>query len=724
MSVLLAALPVHGQEFDAVVSSTSRKPATILDEISNPSERDAFRALYGSADAKERLNLAEAFVSNYPQSWVLPEADEVAAKAAIEVGDNDRALRHAADSLRILPENPVLLATLANVQARKGLTKRAEQSARDALDDLDRFARPASIAEPAWPEIQTQLRASCYFALGRAIVVEALAASPGERRTGLLRQGVADLSQAARLNPGDGEIFYLAGLAYLSLDDRPSAASEFAAALRLGGDLQPKAESQLKNLYALSSAAQHQTLEQYVKALPLPESSRPARPLTAPDKPEAVYAAGSAACRSCHAGIYAHWSRTGMARMFQPYRPDNVVGDFTQDNTFYEGDHVRWANGDLKFVSDENRTLYGRMILDRGRHTFEIHQSDGWHRYPVDYTIGSKWEQAYATRLPNGEVQVFPIQYNLREKRWVNFWETIDTPGSPRADLTHWEKLDAWTSYQANCAVCHTSQLRNVAGGGFATSGLEFREPGIDCEMCHGPSGRHVAFMSKGQPYAKRPLDPPVDFSKIGAREFLEICAQCHMQSAIREPGPEGELNYSSTGEFFKHYAKRPYGEFSRKGFYKDGRFRETTFIVESLERSACFRKGNATCGSCHDPHPVDADSNPNSLKFRDHPDQMCLQCHSQYTERATQRHTHHPAASEGSRCVSCHMPRIMDALLFEARTHRIDDIPDAASTDRFGRQDSPNACLLCHRQKDALWARAELSAWNIERPASTEHGR
>ena len=28
-----------------------------------------------------------------------------------------------------------------------------------------------------------------------------------------------------------------------------------------------------------------------------------------------------------------------------------------------------------------------------------------------------------------------------------------------------------------------------------------------------------------------------------------------------------------------------------RKGFYKDGRFRETTFITESIERSACFRK-------------------------------------------------------------------------------------------------------------------------------------
>lgn len=156
------------------------------------------------------------------------------------------------------------------------------------------------------------------------------------------------------------------------------------------------------------------------------------------------------------------------------------------------------------------------------------------------------------------------------------------------------------------------------------------------------------------------PLDPPVDFSKISSRDFLKICAQCHMQSAIREPHPAGELNYSTHGESFQQYATRPYGEFSRKGFYKDGRFRETTFIVQSLLRSACFRKGNVTCGSCHDPHPADAASKPTSLKFRDHPDQMCLQCYSQdTTQQGLKRHSHHAAASEGSRCVSCHMPRI-----------------------------------------------------------------
>ncbi|MFN9754605.1 MAG: hypothetical protein ACK55L_04315 [bacterium] len=39
--------------------------------------------------------------------------------------------------------------------------------------------------------------------------------------------------------------------------------------------------------------------------------------------------------------------------------------------------------------------------------------------------------------------------------------------------------------------------------------------------------------------------------------------------------------------------------------FPADGRFRETTFLVEAFERSACYRKGEAMCTHCHDPHPA-----------------------------------------------------------------------------------------------------------------------
>jgi predicted CXXCH cytochrome family protein len=424
--------------------------------------------------------------------------------------------------------------------------------------------------------------------------------------------------------------------------------------------------------------------------------------------------AGSESCRGCHAEIYRQWSQTGMSKMFRPYAPQNVVGDFENNGQFYLGDEADYRDGRVEFVRAPGRTLFVRMVTRGGRHYFDIWQSDGkWHTYPVDYTIGSKFQQAYATKLPDGEIHVFPIQYSVLQKQWINFWKVIDGPGSERADPRTWEKLDGSTSYQANCAGCHTSQLRNVKGGGFAVNDLEFKEPGINCEMCHGPSLQHVVETAANQLYTKEPLDPPANFHQVTNRDYVAVCAQCHMQSAMRKPSLPGELNYSSSGTFFGNHARVPFGEFSRKGFYKDGRLRQTTFMVEALERSQCFKKGQVNCGTCHDPHGHDSASDPIALKFRDKPDLMCTGCHAQFQESTrVVEHSHHPAESEGSRCVSCHMPRIMDALLFRARTHQIDDIPNAEMTQRFGQEESPNACLLCHRKKNAEWVRQELLAW------------
>jgi hypothetical protein len=57
-------------------------------------------------------------------------------------------------------------------------------------------------------------------------------------------------------------------------------------------------------------------------------------------------------------------------------------------------------------------------------------------------------------------------------------------------------------------------------------------------------------------------------------------------------------------------------------------------------------------------------------------------------------------------------MPKIMDAVLMRARTHKIDSIPNGDLALRFGQEESPNACLLCHQQKDALWVKAAMQQW------------
>jgi predicted CXXCH cytochrome family protein len=716
-ALLSAAVPVAAQDIDTLVTTTNRSPSTVADQIKDPAERGAFLDLYKPQAAGAMLQAAKSFLQNYPQSAFLAQAYEVAADSSFEEGDYADGLAYAQHSLNYLPENPQLLVAVADVQARQHLNDEAITNARAALYYFDRFGRPGAISESQWPELKRRMRATAKFALGRALLQQAVAGPAGEKRGALLKESEAALEQARSLNAADSQIVYVLGLVRLSSGDFHSAAQNFAAVYIQRDELAPKALEQMQTIYktldpktrgdfnsfvARAAESKPKESDQQVQGKPLVES-----------KNLPAYA-GSDSCRGCHSGVYRNWSQSGMSKMFRVYAPRNVIGDFTENNQFFAGDDPKYDDGKLQIIRGQNRTPFARMELRDGKHYFSIFESDGqWHTYPVDYTIGSKWQQAYATKLANGQIHVFPIQYSALEKQWLNYWKVIDSTGSPRADLHSWEKLGPTTSYQAVCAVCHTSQLRNVKGGGFEPDNLEFRETGINCEMCHGPSAQHVASMNTGEEYKKGPLDPPIEFKKIDNRDFVTVCAQCHMQSAIRTPGPHGELNYSTTGTFFVRNPMIPFGEFSRQGFYKDGRFRQTTFIVEALERSKCFQEASVSCGTCHNPHTHDEATNRTALKFSDDPDQMCTGCHTKFQDKAKgAAHSRHASDSEASRCVSCHMPRIMDALLFRARTHQIDDIPNPDMTQRFGQSESPNACLACHTEKSAQWVKLQITNW------------
>jgi predicted CXXCH cytochrome family protein len=536
----------------------------------------------------------------------------------------------------------------------------------------------------------------------------------GPGRQKMLSMSIDSLSKADSISPRDDEITYLLGLAHLAAGNLTRAAVAFKTVYQDGGEYASRALTSLQEIYKLPGHRSAMSFQTFLDDVNLSVQSmhQDSPPSTITKLSEY---AGSAACKDCHAEVYRSWSETGMAKMLRAYQPQNVIGDFLKNNEFYTGDDVQYLHGKLNVVPGAEHKLFARMVVRSGRHYFDIHQSDGrWHSYPVDYTIGSKWQQAYATKLPNGQIHVFPIQYSVVEKKWLNYWRSLDGPGTERSDPYNFERLDNSTSYQEKCAVCHTSQLRNTKGGGLEADGLVFREAGIGCEMCHGPSANHIAAMTRGEFYDKAALDPPVDFRKTSSNQFVSICAQCHMQARIRDPGPDGELNYSTSGQFFQQTLSVPFGEFTRKGFYKDGRFSQTTFIVEALQRSKCYRDGHLTCGTCHDPHGHGFSANQTSLRYKDEPDKMCTGCHTQFQDKAKiEIHTHHASNSEASQCVSCHMPRIMDALTFSARTHQIDDIPNAEMTMRFGQEDSPNACLLCHKEKSLQWMQGQLQSWN-----------
>jgi len=389
-----------------------------------------------------------------------------------------------------------------------------------------------------------------------------------------------------------------------------------------------------------------------------------------------------------------------MAKMLRPLKETSLLADFSETREFRN-----------------NAGVVEARIGGGAQPFFEFAEAgQTWKRYPVDFTIGSKWQQAYATRLADGRFFVFPLQYNGLSREWLNYWKTIDPPGSVRAAVNRFPELSEATSYQRNCAVCHTSQLQLTVRNDSSMERATFEEPGVNCEMCHGPSARHAQQMKADQGASRARSGPPFRFASLDHVEATLICGQCHRQSAMRALGPAGEMNYSPERPFFARLTSALSADLNPRAVYKDGRYRETTFIGEAFMRSACFLRGEAQCASCHDPHPANAQTNPTSLRFLSDPDRMCLQCHGSMSEKISQ-HTHHGEKSAGSRCTACHMPRIMNALGFRAASHQISDIPRAATLAQFGAEQSPNACLLCHPGKSIQWLVEQLSGYS--RPAT-----
>ena len=689
-----AASPAYGQDLDLVLYAGDPAKPAMLDKIDNDQERDAFLALKEIQDPSRKQELAEEFLREFPQSWLTSFAHSMAAKACIALDDLAAGLEHGRRSLEILPENGTLLVTLANVQVHEGLLEKAEASATDALEHLARFQRASIYSKVEWAGIRRELEGSAHYVLGRVAATRGLR-STGLRRAEQLSSAQQSLHSSLALNPADGIATLLLGIVEFELGNHDTALAAFAKAAHVPGPAQSRATARLHQMHQADGPSSG-SFEEFQAAIgplridpPLSQSSSEA----IPDGPGTY--AGSESCTSCHQEVADAWSETGMAKMFRDYAAENVIGDFSEHNEF----------------RDAAGRLLGRMLVDEGRHYFELPAGEGHERFRVDYTIGSKWQQAYATRLPNGRIHVIPIQYNRLHGRWVNFWEVLDDGSSERSKVENFHQMKVSTSYQVHCSSCHTSQVQ-AEGAVIAPERMTFRETGVNCEMCHGPSQTHVDWMQEGNNASTAASDPPLRFKDVDHRTYVAVCAQCHMQSGVVQPGSLGEINYSGRQvEFFSQRLQRPYEEYSRNAFYKDGRFRETTFIVEAFMRTQCFRKGQAQCGHCHDPHPADSRTNPTSLKSRSDRDQMCLQCHESMAGNI-ESHTRHAENSEASRCAACHMPAIMNSMMFMAGTHRIDDIPNAGMTAKFGRSDSPNACLACHEQESDAWLASELANW------------
>ncbi len=441
----------------------------------------------------------------------------------------------------------------------------------------------------------------------------------------------------------------------------------------------------------------------------------------------------SRACEPCHPSEHASWDASYHQSMTQVATLENVRGDF---------DEVELRQGAWAF----------RLQRRSDGYWIDMPEIDWTRQGPagprvqrkVVMTTGSHHMQAYWYASGNSRVVgLLPFVYDLRMHRWFPRSASFLMPPAPEptSELGRWNK---------KCIECHATlgRLRPIEPDGDDTQVAEF---GIACEACHGPAAAHVAANRNPLVRYRKHFTTGRDADIVQPERLphdrsAEVCGQCHatstwtsqeaidhwMEHGFRyRPGDRladsksivrGKLEWNSPETQAKLEAQRC--DLLLNTFWPDGMNRVTGREYNGLLETACFRRGEMSCLSCHAMHKADddprshADWADDQLKPGMRGNAACLPCHTEYRDEANLRaHTHHAVSSSGSACYNCHMPYTTYGLLKAVRSHQIDS-PSVATTLRTRR---PNACNQCHLDRTLAWTAERLERWyGIARPTLT----
>jgi len=412
-----------------------------------------------------------------------------------------------------------------------------------------------------------------------------------------------------------------------------------------------------------------------------------ARPAPAPAQDFAPGYLGSEQCASCHETEYRAWRSSLHSHMEQPATPESVRGTWSAEGT------VVPAKADGKRIV---------MIREGDAYFIEAPDASGApQRWPVSRTVGNRYKQRYLTRFEDGSWRALPIQWFEKDGKFVE-WHGLASgePGSGH----FW--MDEMWQWQLKCAGCHVTGLDLGYDAAQRTYATRWKEMAIGCEACHGPGQRHVA--SKGAPGT---ILCPSDFTLT---QQLEACGKCHSRGTA---GPEQGAPQGLPGRLAYPYNMLPgsrlddhYVQVNAKDnpqeFWPDGSSFNHHQQLTDYREAPMLRHGGRqapSCTTCHDPHRAAA------LKMTIEDNALCLSCHKAYDDsEALALHTGHggdPAANAGARCVECHMPRIVNhagSQRLRSHTYWNPDPRRLKDDDR-----TPDACLLCHTDRDKAWALA-----------------
>jgi tetratricopeptide (TPR) repeat protein len=387
---------------------------------------------------------------------------------------------------------------------------------------------------------------------------------------------------------------------------------------------------------------------------------------------------GDKSCKNCHQEAYKDWKGSHHDLAMQIANENTVLGDF---------------NG-TDFTSKAG--VISTFFKDGKKFMVRTDGPDGkLHDYEISYTFGLYPLQQYMVKFPKGKIQVLDIAWDSRSKEeggqgWYHLHPHEEIKSD---DVLHWTGPNL--NWNFMCADCHSTNLKKNYNPSTKTFNTTYDVINVSCESCHAPASKHLkwaegdkkgengfAFHLKSSSYNHKTRQGDLEHKEV------QMCAKCHSRRAAIDD------EYTPGDDFFDHFEN---ATLSEALYFPDGKIKDEVYVYNSFKQSKMYEAG-VTCSDCHNPH---------SLKRKAVGEQVCYQCHTPKKYTASSHHKH-KVGSKGSDCITCHMPSRVYMGVDERNDHSF-RLP---RPDLSVNTDIPNACINCHKDKDASWATMSMQKW------------
>jgi tetratricopeptide (TPR) repeat protein len=383
---------------------------------------------------------------------------------------------------------------------------------------------------------------------------------------------------------------------------------------------------------------------------------------------------GSISCRKCHEKFYQLWAPSHHGLAMQPYTAElarNKLSPQTEEILI----------GDSRYRAD----VAGETgwIIERS--------SEGEKKYRIDHAMGGKNVYYLLTAMDRGRLQTLPLAYDVNKKEWFDMAASgvRHVPGQADEPI-HWQ--DWQYTFNTACYGCHVSQVSTNYDPKTDTYRTVWKEPGINCETCHGPADEHIR-VCEAAPKGTVPKDLKItrggrDFSK---EQNIATCSTCHAKAVVLTD------TFQPGDKFFDHFGLVT---LENPDYYPDGRDLGENYTHTSWLMSPCVKSGKLDCLHCH------TSSGRYKFKAEEKANQACMPCHKDKVDDPSE-HTRHKADSPGNQCIACHMPMTDFARMRRSDHSMLPPTPAASIAFKL-----PNACNACHQDKTPQWADEWVRKW------------